>query len=229
MADPARFTGELFRFLRDLERNNDRDWFRENRDRYERHLRRPAIEFIIDFARPLAAISPHFRADPRPSGGSLFRIHRDTRFSRDKRPYKTHCGIQFRHRAGKDAHAPGYYVHLEPGGSFAGLGLWHPPTAVLRRIRAALAVDPDRWLAATGDPAFAARFELAGESLKRVPRDFPADHPLAEDLKRKDFMAVARITRKDVLAKDFADRAAEIFRLGNPLMKLFCDATGAEF
>ncbi len=229
MPDSTRFTGELFRFLRDLEAHNDRDWFQANKQRYEKHLKTPALDFIIDFARPLAKLSPHFRADPRASGGSLFRIYRDTRFSRDKRPYKTHCGIQFRHKAGKDAHAPGYYVHLEPGGSFVGLGLWRPDTPTVRRIRDALAADPDRWRRVVRGRKFAARFDLAGEKLKRPPRGYDPEHEFVEDLKRKDFMALAPLTRKDVLAKDFVDRVAAACRDGSPLMSFLCDAAGVDF
>ena len=93
----AWFGPELFSFLEDLQANNDREWFAANRDRYEEHLLEPALAFIDAFAPRLEKISPHFRADARPSGGSLFRIYRDTRFSKDKRPYKTNVGIHFRH------------------------------------------------------------------------------------------------------------------------------------
>ncbi len=229
MPEPVRFNRELFRFLRDLDQNNDRNWFQQNRDRFESHLKQPALDFIIDFARPLAEISPHFRADPRLVGGSLFRIYRDTRFSHDKSPYKTHCGIQFRHRRGKDVHSPCYYVHLEPSGSFIGAGLWHPATPTLRLIRDAIVADPDRWLAVTGEAGFAARFRLKGDSLKRVPREYPKDHPLGDDLRRKDFIAVTDITQKDVLAADFVDRVALACRDGAPLMEFLCEAVGVEY
>ena len=138
MASPY-FTRALFDFLRDLAANNDRDWFQENRGRYLSDLQEPALKFITDFGGPLLKISPHFRSDPRPSGGSLYRIYRDVRFSKDKSPYKTNCAMQFRHEAGKDAHAPGLYLHLEPGNCGAAAGLWRPPTPTLRLIREAVA------------------------------------------------------------------------------------------
>src|SRR5918996_4016229 len=134
----ASFSPALFTFLRDLKQNNDRDWFKANKPRYEKAVLEPALQFIVDFEPHLLAISPHFVADPRPSGGSLFRIHRDTRFSKDKSPYKPYTGIQFRHELGKDAHAPGFYLHLEPGGVFAGAGIWHPDQPTLVRIREAI-------------------------------------------------------------------------------------------
>ena len=104
----------LFDFLRALRANNERPWFEANKARYREEVRDPMLDFIAAFAGPLAEISPHFRADPRPNGGSLFRIYRDTRFSKDKTPYKTNVGAHFRHAAGRDAHAPGFYLHLEP-------------------------------------------------------------------------------------------------------------------
>ena len=116
----------LFDFLRELKANNERPWFEANKARYRAEVRDPMLDFIAAFAEPLSEISPHFRADPRPNGGSLFRIYRDTRFSKDKTPYKTNVGAHFRHEAGKDAHAPGFYLHLEPGMCFAGCGIWHP-------------------------------------------------------------------------------------------------------
>lgn len=115
---------KLFRFFRDLKKNNDREWFEDNKQRYEDDVRGPLLAFIDDFAEPLYRISPHFRADARKVGGSLFRIFRDVRFSKDKTPYKTHAGVHFRHENAKDAHAPGLYLHLEPGEVFMGAGIW---------------------------------------------------------------------------------------------------------
>ncbi|MGA7097163.1 MAG: TIGR02453 family protein, partial [Acidimicrobiia bacterium] len=108
------FQPALFRFLRDLAANNNREWFEANRERYAETVQEPALAFIADFAPRLEKISPCFRADAKVQGGSLFRIYRDTRFSADKTPYKTNTGVHFRHDRFKDAHAPGYYLHLQP-------------------------------------------------------------------------------------------------------------------
>ena len=124
---------KLFRFLSDLEENNNRDWFEENRDRFEGDLREPLLGFIEDFSEHLEKISPHFVADPRKSGGSLFRIFRDVRFSKDKTAYKTNAGIHFRHERAKDAYAPGFYLHLDPKESFVGVGIWHPDAPTAKR------------------------------------------------------------------------------------------------
>ena len=143
----------------------------------------PALAFIEDFGPRLHAISPHLRADPRRTGGSLFRIYRDTRFSKDKTPYKTAAGIHFKHERAKDVQAPGFYLHLAPGEVFAGGGIWHPDTKTVNAIREAIVADPDGWREATAGST------RPGNALKRVPTGFDKDHPLAEDLKRKDFAA----------------------------------------
>ncbi len=223
------FTKETFAFLRDLAENNDREWFQANRSRYEEVMLAPSVRFIMDFGRRLQRISPHFRADPRPVGGSLFRIYRDTRFSNDKSPYKTHIGIQFRHAKGKDVHAPGFYLHIEPGNCFGGLGLWHPDGKALRAIRQAIVAHPERWSRAIGDARFTKRLELAGDALTRPPRGFDPEHPLIEDLKRKDFIAVAKLTQRAATSKDLVQKYAEICRAGKPMVKFLCEALRLPF
>jgi uncharacterized protein (TIGR02453 family) len=220
----ASFGPELFSFLADLSANNDRAWFAANKHRYEEHMLEPALAFINDFAPRLERISAHFLADARPSGGSLFRIYRDTRFAKDKSPYKTNLGIHFRHEAAKDAHAPGYYLHIGPGEVFAGGGIWHPDTAAANRIREAIVAEPDRWKRATRGGAFAKRLELGGDSLKRVPSWADPEHPVADDLKRKDFFGWATLSESAVLAPGFVEEYAGICRSAAPLMQFLCDA-----
>jgi uncharacterized protein (TIGR02453 family) len=222
--EEASFGPELFSFLADLRANNDREWFAANKDRYERDLLEPALAFIEDFAPRLEKISPHFRADARASGGSLFRIYRDTRFSKDKSPYKTNLGIHFRHERAKDAHAPGYYLHIGPGEVFAGGGIWHPNTAAATLIREAIVAEPERWRRATRGGVFARRLELGGDSLKRVPQWADPEHAFADDLKRKDFFGWARLSEGDVVAPGFVDNYAQICRDAAPLMQFLCDA-----
>src|SRR5713101_2989727 len=122
----AYFPRELFRFLADLKRNNDRDWFAKNKGRYEKALLQPSIRFIRDAGKALKTISPYMVADPKPFGGSLFRIYRDIRFSKDKSPYKTNVAMEFWHQRGGKKSYTGLYLHLAPGDSFAGAGIWHP-------------------------------------------------------------------------------------------------------
>lgn len=227
MAEPH-FKPELFSFLEDLAAHNDREWFQANKHRYEEHVKDPALRFIVDFGSRLQKISPHFRADPRGNGGSLFRIHRDTRFSKDKSPYKTHTGIQFRHALGKDAHAPGFYLHLQPGHVFAGVGSWRPESSVVRAVREAIVESPAAWRRATGG-AFRKRFDLEGDSLKRPPRGVDPQHPLIDDLKRKDFIGVVRWADEAVTGAGFIDDLAETFEVGGSLVEFLCEAVGVPF
>src|SRR5262245_3523528 len=228
-AKEASFGPELFSFLADLRANNTREWFAANKDRYEEQLLEPALAFIGAFAPRLEKISPHLRADARPSGGSLFRIYRDTRFAKDKTPYKTNLGIHFRHERAKDAHAPGYYLHIGPDEVFAGGGIWHPPTGAATDIREAIVADPGRWQRATRTGTFAKQLTLGGDSLKRVPPWADPEHPFAEDLKRKDFFASARLTRGDVVAPGFIDNYDRLCRAGAPLMHFLCDALAVPY
>jgi uncharacterized protein (TIGR02453 family) len=101
----------------------------------------------------MPSISAHFLAQSRKVGGSLMRVYRDTRFSRDKTPYKTNIGIQFRHELGKDVHAPGYYLHIAPNECFAAIGLWHPESSALFKIRQAIADKSEAWRAARDEPS----------------------------------------------------------------------------
>src|SRR5690242_7548675 len=114
MAEFTGFPKTFFAFFRELKANNDRAWFEANKSRFRETVQAPMSDFIEAMAPHLSRISKEFVADPRPNGGSMFRIYRDVRFSRDKRPYKEHGACQFRHRLGRDVHAPGFYVHLAP-------------------------------------------------------------------------------------------------------------------
>src|SRR5665811_381393 len=223
------FRPALFTYLADLARNNDRSWFAENKDRYEVYVKEAGLQFIRDFEPYLHEISPHFVADDRPVGGSLFRIYRDTRFSKDKTPYKTHLGVQFRHEAAKDVHAPGFYIHLDPEGSFAGAGMWRPDGPSALAIRQAIVDRSDEWISLVGDATFRASFALDGEALKRPPRGFPPDHPLVDDLRRKDFIATARISRKTVTAPDFLEQYAQMSRNAGEYMKFLTTSLGLPF
>lgn len=223
------FTPKLFAFLKDLAENNDREWFKAHQDAYEEYIREPALEFINDFADPLKKLSEHFVADSRTVGGSLFRIQRDTRFSKDKTPYKLNTGMQFRHSAGKDAHAPGFYLHLQPGECFMGVGLWRPETKVAYGIREAIDEDPAGWKRASRSKRFSDVFSLGGDSLKRPPRGFDEEHPLIEDLKRKDFIASTTLTQKAITSDHFMADFTDYCKRSAPFMKFLCDAVGVPF
>jgi uncharacterized protein (TIGR02453 family) len=182
-------------------------------------------------ATPLARFAPAFVADDKKAGGSLMRIYRDTRFGHDKTPYKTNIGIQFRHGAGKDVHAPGFYVHISPTECFIGLGMWRPEPPILRAVRDKIAAEPGRWTKLLADKA-AAKAGLAmgdGDKLTRVPKGFDKDHPLADELRRKSFILHGPITADDITAKRFADHVAKRFTAGTGLMRFLCEAAGASY
>ena len=223
------FRPALFTYLKDLAANNDREWFAENKGRYEEYVKGDGLQFIRDFEPYLHEISPHFVADPRTVGGSLFRIYRDARFSKDKTPYKTHLGIQFRHEAAKDVHAPGFYLHLDPEGSFAGAGIWRPDGPSALAIRERIVDRPRAWVEVLSDPGFDSTYTLEGEMLKRPPRGFPPDHDLVEDLRRKDFIATSRISRKSAAAPDFLEQYAGTCRNAADYMEFLTKSLGLPF
>lgn len=225
MAATPYFTPKTFAFLKDLAGNNDRAWFTENKARYEDHVKVPALRFIQDFGDTLRGISPHFSAGPR----SLFRIHRDTRFSKDKRPYKTHTGIQFRHDQGGSVHAPGFYLHIEPGECFMGLGLWHPDGPTTRRIREAIVEDPAAWKRAAHGRKFTGTYEMSGDRLSRPPRGFDPDHPLVEDLKWKDYIGGRPLPQTFVTAPDLPTELGKLLAAGSDFMAFLCKAAGVPF
>jgi uncharacterized protein (TIGR02453 family) len=223
------FTGfrpEAIQFLVDLAANNDRAWFQPRKAEYERLLKEPLEAMVAALGERLEARGIPLRADP---ARAPFRIYRDVRFSKDKSPYKTNVGIHFRHERAKDAYAPGWYLHIGPDEVFAGGGIWHPDTAGATRIREAIVANPKGWTRATRTGAFAKRFELGGDSLKRVPSWADPEHALADDLKRKDFFGGAKLSEDDVVAPTFVDEYAQICRAGAPLMRFLCDALEVPF
>lgn len=218
------FSRDTFGFLDELADNNDRSWFDANKPRYEALVREPALDFIEAMEPALKSFAPGFRAETRKVGGSLMRVFRDTRFSRDKTPYKTNIGIQFRHALGKDVHAPGFYVHIAGDACFFAVGCWHPASAELGFLRDAIAEEPEKWFAARDDKKFAAHWSLAGDSLVRPPRGYAADHPAISDIRRKDFIAVSPLGIEDVTGDGLVKLAEKRFAETVPLMRFLCEA-----
>lgn len=222
MAAAETFPGlpaDFFMFFTELARNNDRAWFADNKARYQQSVVEPIGSFIACMAPRLRRISPHYLADPRPHGGSMFRIYRDTRFSPDKSPYKTHAGVQFRHQAGRDAHAPGFYVHLDPTGLYFGGGIWRPPGPELGRIREFIVDNARSW-----SRVVEAVGAIEGDSLQRPPRGYDPEHPHVEDLKRKSFYVMTAATPEDACQPAFPDQVTAAFRRAAPLNRFICEA-----
>jgi len=256
---PIYFTAKTFRFQRALAKNNTREWFTAHKADYEEHLKQPFLRLITDLQAPLAKISAHFRADPKPVGGSLFRIYRDTRFANDKTPYKAWAGARFYHertkianadaahgranvaggtmpeatatlqRPGTAIEAPSFYLHIQPGNCFIGGGLWHPETATQRRIRDFIVENPESWKKAVRAPAFRRKFDMHDESLSRPPRGYPADHELIDDLKRKNYVAMASIGDATVTGPKLLNAVGDGLRGCAPLIDYLCAALDLEF
>jgi uncharacterized protein (TIGR02453 family) len=223
-AEAPSFSPQLFAFLRELKQHNDRGWFNANKDRYERECKEPALAFVEDLGYRLPQVAPYLTADQR----SLFRIYRDTRFSKDKTPYKTHVGVYFRHTRAADTDTPGLYLHLEPRQVFLAAGIWRPGTPALKRIRDALVARPEAWRSAVAE--IAPDWSLgSGDPLKRPPAGYSADHPLIDDLKRRSFTIISPLTQRDATASGFLDTCEERVARARPFMQFLCKALGVEY
>lgn len=220
---PAHFTPELFKFLKQLKADNTAEWFQKNKPRYEEHVKAPMLAFIADLAPGMAKISKQVRVDAK----ALKRMNRDTRFSKDKSPYKTTVDARFM-LEGAGESMLGYCLSLQPGDCRAYTGIWQPEPPLLSAIRARVIAKPKDWTAAAG-PAFRKSFEFEGESLKRPPQGVPDDHPLLDDLKRKSFAAYTSLDEKTVCSGKFLDAYLESCRAGAPLMRFVCDALTLKF
>jgi len=210
----SQLSAELFEFLRELRKNNNREWFLANKAYYESVVRDPLLRFIAEVGPRLRTISRHFQ------DGSMFRIYRDIRFSRDKSPYKTHAAAHFPHAASnRDVHAPGFYLHLEPRHCFAAAGLWHPDATTLEKVRKRIAHRPGAWQA-----VLRRRLPIEGDRLSRPPRGYDPTHPHIEDLKLKDF--ITRVTFPDAAVR--SQRFPAVFVRActtmSPLMKFLTKA-----
>jgi uncharacterized protein (TIGR02453 family) len=229
MSDFNGFSKDLFDFFEELKKNNNRTWFNDNKKRYIESVVNPISEFIVCIAPRLKKISRHYTADPRHHGGSMFRIYRDTRFSKDKTPYKTHAGVQFRHKAGKNAHAPGFYVHLATDGLFFGGGVWAPPSPQLNQIRDYIADNVRAWARIANAKKVRDVGGIKGDSLKRPPRGFDAEHIHIEDLKRKSFYVMSEAKASAALKPEFIDDVNEAFRRAVPLNRFITGALELPF
>jgi uncharacterized protein (TIGR02453 family) len=226
MKDRVYFTPEFFKFLRDLGKHNNREWFQENKWRYEEFVRDPFLRFIEDFRPRLHATSPHLIADSKPSGGSLLRIYRDMRFRKDQPPYQTMAAARFPHRGWKEQTAPGLYLHLDPAHSFFACGLWHPDGDTRALVREAILRETVKWKSASRGRSFQSVWELSGDSFKRPPPGIDPHHPLATDLMHKDFIAAVYFSQQEVCGADFLGRVSKATRAAAPFLEFLTRALG---
>jgi uncharacterized protein (TIGR02453 family) len=224
------FDPSFLKFFKSLARNNNRDWFNEHKPEYKENVVGPLSAFIVEMAPRLNKISKNFKADPRSNGGSMFRIYRDVRFSKDKSPYKLHAACQFRHKVGKDAHAPGFYVHISPDEVVFGGGIWMPPNPVLNKIRDTIIDNPQEWQRIkSAKKVNSLCGGIKGDGLKRPPKGYDPEHLHLEDLKRKSFFAMRHEKPGIIYDNNFADEVEETFKAAKPLMKYLCFAMDIPF
>ncbi len=214
------FTGfpkESLAFFRKLKKNNNREWFAAHKDEYEQFVKLPMQSFIAAMQPLMAEFAPAFDVHPK---RSMFRIYRDTRFSKDKTPYKIHMAAHFVLRGKpKGFEGSGYYLHIAPGEVFIGGGIYLPDNDQLKKIRASIAEHGKEFLAVITAPQFKRTFgTLNGQSLTRPPKGFPPDHPMMPWLKMKQFFAGIELPEEICHKKDFARRAAAYCKTLAPLV-----------
>ncbi|MBK8207398.1 MAG: TIGR02453 family protein [Planctomycetes bacterium] len=216
------FDPDLLKFMGELKRNNNRDWFNTNKKRFEASVQAPALAFIRAMAPRLKKVSKSLNADDSKSGGSLFRIYRDVRFAKDKRPYQDYVAMRFLHD--KPA-GPGCYIAITAADVTLGAGVWQPDKGPLESIRKAIAAGPRAWAkakAATG-------WELGGETLARPPKGFDKDNPAIDDIKRKDFVLFKKLKPQTILDKDFDAKVAAEYATAKPFLKFLAEALKLPF
>lgn len=223
------FSKDTFAFLTELKAHNERPWFEKNKPRYETSVKAPMQALMAELEPRLRKVSKHIVVDPRPVGGSMMRIYRDIRFSKDKSPYKTHMSAMFWNDAGEEEAAPGFYLHIEPKGSMFGGGIWHPEGKALGRIRDAIVKDSATWGKVTSGLLKQSACGMIGESLKRPPPGYDPEHPFIDDLKRKDFGLSMALKDEQVLSPKFAQTVEESARRMAPFMSFLAKAVGAPY
>lgn len=213
------FKREAIQFLADLAGNNDRGWFQPRKADYERLLKEPMEELCVALSEAFATRKVPLEADPKKS---VFRIYRDTRFSKDKSPYKTHMAASFPLvGAKKQLHGDGAYFHFQPGEMYMGGGMWHAEKERLDAFRAAVLKKPDKVRAAFEDAGFKKVFgEVHTEdALKRVPAGYPPDHEMADMFRWKDVIFGKRLSDAQVLSKKLPETLADGYSAAMPVLR----------
>ena len=218
------FPADTFEFLRELRDNNQREWFLSNKNRYEQSVLVPALALIHSLERPLAKVAPLLRVEAKKMGGSLMRIYKDTRFSKDKTPYKTNIGIQFRHQHGRDVHAPGVYLHIDPEESFLGVGTWRPPSDSLKKIRDYIVENETAWRRVMVNKKFRGSFTMYEDRLKSVPRGYDKQHPLIDQLRQQSYIGMASLSAAQIQSPELVVMIPKLISAGKPLMLALCEA-----
>lgn len=221
------FSPSIFTFLKELQRNNRREWFHENKQRFKDDVEEPMLAFIAALSGPLSKVNPNFIAEPRTNGGSLFRIYRDTRFAKDKTPYKEHVACRFWHSSGRDVHGPCFYAHLSPSSIMLGAGIWMPKPNDLLSVRERISENPEHWQKVISNKRFIKTYgKITGDGLKRAPRGFDPEHKFVDDLKRKSFFAIHECETSVALDPQWMKFVSDSYKAATPLTEFICKALG---
>ena len=211
------FPAAGLRFLRQLKRNNNRDWFQAHKEEYEQAVKGPMAELVLAIGEALGRFAPEMVADPK---RSIYRIYRDTRFSPDKTPYKTHVAAVFPVRGLPKHSGPALYFHIAPEEVLIGGGIYMPEPELLRAVRQHIAAHPKRFLAIVEGRAFQKAFgELEGERLKTTPKGFSADHPAAKYLRYKQFLFGEEHPASFATTPRLLPAIVKCFERGMPLLR----------
>lgn len=215
------FPVEGLKFLRRLKKNNNRKWFKEHKSEYLNLVKLPMQMFIGSVKPYMEKLAPEIEINPQKN---IFRVYRDTRFSRDKTPYKTNVAAVF-HLKGHWQNSAGFYVHIEPDNVYAGGGIYMPDNRQLKKIRQSIADRSNEFLAIVCNDDFVRLFnELEGEKLSRVPQGFPKDHLMAEWLKYKSYYAGVEWKEEVCLKKSFLQKVLGIYEKVLPLVRFLNSA-----
>ena len=215
MGPAPRFTEQSVKYLRALKRHNTREWFNAHKSDYESHVRAPMLAVIERLAIDFPRIAPELIASPR----SMYRIYRDTRFSPDKTPYKTHVSAAFSHRTLPKQESAGLYFHLAADQLWIGGGLYAPQGPQLARIREHIAANLGRFRSLVEAPALQRMGGITGSRLKRVPRGFPLDHEAADYLRLKQYMVGAQLAPTLALSPRFYSSLVRRFTVLSPFIQ----------
>lgn len=226
------FSRGALTFLRQLKRNNKREWFLAHREAYDNEVLGPLKLLVEEVDVRFGHFAPEFVGDPK---RSIFRIYRDVRFSKDKSPYKTHAASWFKHQnsghgVGSESHGSGagFYFHLEPGESFLAGGIWMPPRPMLNQLRDSIAAKPKDFEKSISAPAFKRRFKKLSEEamLTRLPRGFAPGHPAEKWLRYQSFTAGATLSDADVLSRRLVEKIEKDYKVLLPFVRWLNQSLG---
>lgn len=220
----AIITQDFLDFLKDLSKNNNREWFEQNKKRYEKSVKEPFTRLMAELIRSFQSFAPEIQIEPKES---LYRINRDIRFSKDKSPYKTHIAGIISRYGRKNHEYPGYYLHVEFGALMFGGGAYFLEKESLAKVRQSILLQPERFRSIIHDPDFVAKYEsVKGEKNKKIPAEFAALAETLPEIANKQFYFMAEMDPKIILKENAVDFLTAYAKTAQPLMDFLQEALG---